>query len=166
MRKIWTFVIFSISLLIGLLVYRFYTCPCNIDRNSFRDVYQSSVANQDIYEIQSSQEISSNLRFPLGNVEKAIVTKGIFSLDHTIDKTLIPKILDLLNDTSNYVWGEVGTFWLGKRIIFYSGDDTAIGITDIDVSGTFTYSYPYLSRMKWGTLTATAADELNALIVR
>lgn len=147
-------IIFSLSILLlgGLLSYRYYTCPYYLDGNTFRDIPKSSGADPAFYEKQCAAEFSGNLSFPLGKVDKAIVTKGFFSIDHTIDKTQIPQILNLLNDTSNYVWGEVGRFWLGKRI------------TDIDVSGTFTYSYPYLNRMKWGTLTQAAADDLSTLI--
>jgi hypothetical protein len=149
----------------GLIVYRVSTCPCNIDAGLFKEVYeQGEAAEKEVYAKQYEDELKHNLTFPLGEVDKVVVTKGYFSLDHTVKKEHVSQLIKLLNDTASYVWGEVGTFLPGKKLVFYDAANKPLGITNIDEDGTFTYSYPYLRRMKWGTLTQAANKELEQLI--
>ena len=100
----------------------------------------------------------------MGKVNRAIVCKGFFSFDQTIRKESIPRLIEILNDTSSYIWGEVGTFIQGKKIVFYDKYNNPLGITEIDIAGVCTYSYPYLKRMKWGALTIEVDKELQKLI--
>lgn len=152
-------------ILIGLLAYRFFTNPYNLNSHSFKKLYKSGdVADKNLYPIQCDAEVKSNLNFPLGEVDKAIVCKGFFSFDHIMKNANINSVIEILNDTSSYVWGEVGTFILGKKIVFYDKKNNPVGITEIDVDGGFTYSYPYLKRMKWGSLTMEADKKLQKLI--
>ncbi len=150
----------------GLLVYRSLTCPYYLVKaESIKIIYEpKEVADEELYKQQCESEIKAHLEFPLGKVDKIIVTNGFFSIDHTVEKKNIPLVLKLLNDTASYVWGEVGTFIPGKKIIFYDSRNNPVGITHIDKEEVFTYSHPYLCRMKWGTLTEKGNKELHRLI--
>ncbi len=153
------------GLMIGLLAYVFISCSSTLDADSFREVYKpGEAADQDLYKKQCAAEMNSKLEFPLGAVEKVIVDKGCFSFRHRVANKNIPRIVAILNDTSSYIWGEVGTFMLGKQVVFYDKEDKALGMTNIDIGGVCTYSYPYLRRMKWGALTDNASQELERLI--
>ena len=46
----------------------------------------------------------------------------------------------------------------------YDKENKPLGITDVDINNFCTYSYPYLRRMKWGSLTERASEELKNLI--
>jgi len=151
--------------IIGLITYRFLTFPGKLDAQSFKEIYKpGEAAELDLYVTQCEDENKRNLKFPPGEVDNAIVNSGFFSFDHPIQKKNIPRIVALLNDTSTYIWGEVGTFLPGKKIVFYDKENKPLGITDIDINNFCTYSYPYLRRMKWGSLTEKASEELKNLI--
>ena len=152
-------------ILIGLLAYRFFTNPYNLNSHSFKKLYKSGdVADKNLYPIQCDAEAKSNLNFPIGEVDKAIVCRGFFLFDHKVDKENTNRIIKILNDTANYIWGEVGTFLPREKIVFYDKENNPLGITEIDINGSSTYSYPYLKKMKWGSLTVEAGRQLQKLM--
>jgi hypothetical protein len=59
------------------------------------------------------------------------------------------ELLLILNDSTNYDWGELGTPYFDKYLIFYNSKDECIGLTEVSYDGQ-TYSHPSLIRMKWG----------------
>ncbi len=96
---------------------------------------------------------------------KAVLYKGFFSFDKTLGDSAAKRILEILNDTSSYVWGEVGTFLPGRKIVFYDSEDNLIGVTEFEEeNGCQTYSFPYLLRMKWGALSKNAFTVLDSLL--
>jgi hypothetical protein len=162
-----TKILLTISLLlVGLLVYRFYTNPYNLSADDFKQVYKTGdAANQENYEVQCKEEFDKNISFPLGQVSKAVLCKGFFSVDKTLSEANTKKIVEILNDTSSYVWGEIGTFIPDKQIVFYDKDNKPLGFTELEEErGLQSYSYPYLRRMKWGALTGKAFEQIEKLI--
>lgn len=103
-----------------------------------------------MYPRQCDEEIKNNLIFPLGEVGKAIVCKGLFSFDHIIINANINSVIEIINDTSSYVWGEVGTFIHEKKIVFYGKKNDPIGITEIDADGVCTYFLPLFETDEMG----------------
>jgi len=67
-------------------------------------------------------------------------------------------ILKILNDTSSYIWGELGTPYYDYCIKYYNSEDEVIGISKVDLGGAV-ISHPYRNLMKWGTLSIKG-DEL------
>jgi hypothetical protein len=121
---------------------------------SYDSTYKSDVALED----------KMGLRFPLVKVEYAKVYNGILYPSKKLDESSINEMIDILNDTSSYIWGEVGTFLPDRRIIYYDKQDKPVAITEIDLEGGFTNSIPYLKRTKWQTMTGPAFNKLEKII--
>jgi hypothetical protein len=160
------YILICIIIIGGILLYRFLTYPLNISSDQFIHVYKpGDAAMPENYDAQCQEEFNKNLTFPLGEVDYAILCCGYFSIDKILEKDKAKWILEILNDTSSYVWGEVGTFLSDKAIIYYDKNKKPIGITELEEEGgSQTYSYPYLRRTKWGALTEKAFKEINLLL--
>lgn len=164
-RKIKYFLIICV-VIICLVVYRIYTYPKYYTPDDFVQLYKPGEgANRENYTMQCKNEFDGNLSFPLAQVSKAVVYKGFFSFDNTLNTLITARLVEIINDTASYVWGEVGTFIPGRQIVFYDRDNKPIGITLLEEErGKQTYSYPYLRRTKWGALTDKAFKEIDELI--
>jgi hypothetical protein len=73
-------------------------------------------------------------------------------LDESLNNKQISEVLVLINDSSNYLWGEIGTFEPGKTIQFYNAKNQVIGQIDIDVDGSQSCSYPHFKKRNRGYL--------------
>lgn len=77
-----------------------------------------------------------------------------------IDSATTNKFLTILNDSSTYRWGELGTPYHQNILVFYDSKDKIVGYTNIDYGGELD-SYPYRSIMKWGLLTKKGYDKFT-----
>jgi hypothetical protein len=159
------YIVVVILILSGLIGYRFLTYPIGLTSDDFKNVYKSGdAATQENYSTQCQAEFDSNLLFPLGQVSKAVFCKGFFSFDRTLSTDKTKRLIEILNDTASYVWGEVGTFIPDRAIVFYDKEGKPLGITELEEEGgRQSYSFPYLRRTKWGALTDNAMNEINTL---
>ena len=147
------------SIIIILLIYRHLTSPSRLSAADFTYLYQpGDAASKENYSVECQSEQERKMSFPPERVHKAILHKGFFSIDKTLSDSSTKRILEILNDSSSYVWGEVGTFEEKRSIVFYNDEGDPIGLTELEDSGPYTYSHPYLKLMKWGTLNPEASQ--------
>lgn len=165
MSKKTKYILTIILTVCGLLVYRFLTYPYGLTSDDFKQVYKSGeAATQENYAAQCQAEFDSSVLFPIGQVSKAVFCKGFFSLDKSLDADKTKRLVEILNDTASYAWGEVGTFLPDRAIVFYDKDNKPLGITELEEErGLQSYSYPYLRRMKWGALTEKAFEQIDKI---
>jgi hypothetical protein len=69
------------------------------------------------------------------------------------------RVLKILNDSSSYQWGELGTPYHDKTLIYYDKMHNSIGFTLIDYGGEVD-NYPFLPLMKWGAMTQNGFNQL------
>jgi len=160
------YILITSSIIIGLLVYRYFSNPYLVSGKDFKEIYSANdIALKELYEKQCQIELKVQLIFPLGKVSKAVVSKGYFGFDKMLSLSNTNKLLRIINDSASYEWGEVGTFIWDNEIIFYDLYGNRIGLVMIEEEGGKQIeSYPYLKRTKWGSLTDNAFNEFNSLI--
>ncbi|MEL6674838.1 MAG: hypothetical protein AAFR61_21700 [Bacteroidota bacterium] len=71
-------------------------------------------------------------------------------------------ILQVLNDSSAYVWLESTPEYL-ETLVFYTEEGQAIGFCQLDPMGEVNM-YPYRSLMKWGTLSQERLQTLKEIM--
>ena len=97
-------------------------------------------------------ENNKEVYFPSNHVEYAKLTKnGFWKKSKLVKGTKLTELLEFLNDSTSYRWGELGTPEIHYYLTYYDQNDNCIGLTTIDLEG-MAYSYPSIARMKWGML--------------
>ncbi len=151
-----------IVLICVVLVYKFFThfdytdCEKEIKE---RYNYEFS-SNPDNYISDCLEETKDGIKFPLDEPAYAILHYDKLKLDKTLKTEQLIKLLTLLNDTSTYEWGEVGTPYFDRIVTFHDKAGRCIGLTKISYDGQ-TYSTPTIAKMKYGGLQA---DNVNKFI--
>lgn len=78
---------------------------------------------------------------------------------HTFNKWETERILHIINDSSSFVWGEIGTPYFDKTIIFYDKNQNEIGYLDFSFDGEIEI-FPNLALTKWGLLSDKGFKDL------
>ena len=156
-------------LLVGILFllgYRFFTYP-NFEkvRNELREKYSDLQNGTDedklTYKTDVLREKTNGIEFPKAELNSAKIYGKFFSADQKLNSTQAKKLTEILNDSSSYRWGEIGTFIKHKTIVFYDSDKNIIGITELDSDLRQTYSTPSNKTMKWGNLSDSGLKKLK-----
>jgi len=125
------------------------TIKNNVAKNNVLIPLTSSPEN---YDSLCNIENRKGIYFPNKNVSCAKLTKNDFWKETTkISGEKLEVLLTLLNDSSSYDWGELGTPEIHYYITFFDQKDKCIGLTTIDLEG-MAYSYPCTAHMKWGMI--------------
>jgi hypothetical protein len=104
------------------------------------------------YDSLCELENEKGIFFPNKEVQYAKLTKNDFLRKTEIIKVKeLTDLLEFLNDSTSYRWGELGTPEIHYYLTYFDQDDNCVGLTTIDLEG-MTYSYPMIARMKWGML--------------
>jgi hypothetical protein len=136
------------------------------------DKIEAEVAANNNYTIETPQpetydslcrtEYNKGINFPVKKTAYATLHSiGFFGVANELSPKQMEQLLTILNDSTNYRWGELGTPEVHYYFTFHDHNDNIIGLTTIDVEG-MAYSYPSLYRMKWGSLYKM--DEVVKLI--
>jgi hypothetical protein len=122
---------------------------------------KSDVAYRNNYEELVNSDKNKNNTFLTEEAIYAKVYENSFPYSiKKLDKDPTKRIIEILNDTSSYEWGEFGTPEYDKVIIYYGKTADPIGYTLVDPSGEVE-NYPYRSLMKWGMLTNKGFSKLS-----
>lgn len=125
------FIVLCLILLLIMIRYRWLTYPA--DDIVCKQLYANGdVATKQYYMKQCEIELANHMSFPLAHAIKAILYKGFFSIDQSLNMEETKRLLDVLNDSSSYAWGGVGTFVSNKKIIFYDEHNQIVGYTELE----------------------------------
>ena len=102
----------------------------------------------------------NNKTILIGKAESAEMHKNWFPFStHKFDKNETERILKTLNDSNNYVWGEIGTPYFDEIIVFFDKEQNEIGYVDISLDGQIDV-FPNIALTKWGCLSDKGFREL------
>ena len=131
--------------------------------NKFFNEYFPEISNPKNYDFVSAYENKNNLTFPRNKPKKIILYSNHNWLKNNYELNVVEstKLLKILNDSTKYSWGELGTPEVHYYFKFFDENNNLIGITKIDQEG-MAYSEPYLAKMKWCRIKNI--NEINNLI--
>ena len=152
----------------GIVVFKIYSYPNfnkiedllnskrvkNLNQENWKETYSTDVK----FDIQTQKDFSS---------EKVVKTKlysGILIPCKEINKAKSQMLIEVLNDSSSYIWGEIGTPEFDKFLIFLDENDSIIGLTKIDIDKIQTHSEPMTRTMKWGFLSEKGKDKFYKIL--
>ncbi|UKN00733.1 hypothetical protein K6119_13430 [Paracrocinitomix mangrovi] len=150
--------------IISFYSYRYLTLPDKVQiQKDWRYTIPEAASQVNyISEIQKDEEYNRN--FLKGNTSYAICYNWCFPYDRTrINASETETLVEILNDSSSYVWGEFGTPEYKYCIVFYNDEDNEIGYTEVEPMGEVD-SYPYISLMKWGRMKPSSFNQLMTII--
>ena len=161
-----TFGLLTISLVIWL-IWTFTTNPYSIRREVEKmDLTESEVSYRDNYDQLVRLDKEQGNEFLTAKVKYAKVVNESFPYtSRRLDSKQTRLIIEVLNDTSSYRWGEFGTPTYYQTIFYFDSTDQIIGYTMTDMMGEIE-NYPYRSLMKWGMMTDKGFSRLIKLINR
>ena len=111
-----------------------------------------------------TKDLINGQSFLKDEAHSAVVFSNNFPYSRTtINPGLTQQIIQFLNDSATYRWGEFGTPEYSQIIIFYNENSTPIGYSKINPMGEVD-SYPYRSLMKWGMVSTNRFKQLKNLI--
>lgn len=131
--------------------------------NKFYNNYFPKTANPKIYKSLSFYENEKKLTFPRTYPKKVILYSNYSFLKskQELSKDEVETLFKILNDSTKYLWGELGTPEVHYYFKFFDERNNLIGVTKIDQEG-MAYSEPYLAKMKWCGIKKI--EEINNLI--
>lgn len=161
-------IIFAIiSILLALTIVRIVTYPNFKKLKTELKVDYKYPTEQDwklTYHSDVEFEKQNGINFINGIAQSAEIYSGYFSLSKKVNKNDTKKLIEILNDSTSYVWGEIGTFEPNKQIVFYDENDKIVGITELDWAKRQTYSSPMTRTMKWGFLSYEGRNKIYEII--
>lgn len=105
-----------------------------------------------------------NLTYPRNKVAYAYVEfDDLLNFRFKLLDSQLETILKVLNDSSSYQWGEIGTPHFDRTIYFYNHENEVIGVTLFSYDHQ-TYSHPHTALMKWGMLKDEAFLKLLPIV--
>lgn len=161
MKRLLIILLVCISLLVICIVYKQLKWDNLISR---LQLLNESEVVQEKDEYNLVVKTTKKKRFPKQYPSKAVIVKNnLFRTSHKITDADLKAIVLLLNDSSNYRWGEIGTPYFDLDIFYYDKVDNPIGVTKFSYDGQ-TYSYPHIPLMKWGMLESKAFDKFTIIL--
>ena len=106
----------------------------------------------------------NNRTILLGKAESSKMYKNWFPFTtHKFGKNETERILKVLNEESNYDWGEIGTPYYDQIIVFLDKEENEIGYVNISLDGQIDV-FPNIALTKWGCLSDKGFKELVTAI--
>lgn len=164
MKNVLLGTIITISILVFIKIITYPNFKKLKDKLNIESKYPNEVDWKITYSSDVKYEKMNGIYFAKGLAKKARIYSGILNLSREINEADTKRLVEILNDSTSYDWGEIGTFELDKSIIFYDKDEKEVGVTQFDVSHRQTYSFPFLRTMKWGFLSYKGRDEIYEII--
>ena len=155
-KKITYLIIFTgiVILVVMFLISNSYR-PLSVNitiEDKFYEGYQTEVAMREDYKEKCDFENRNNITFPRVKPDKVFLhSNGLIKHKKRLNQKQIYELLIILNDSTNYVWGEFGTPEFQYYFTFLNAENEIIGVTKVDLIG-MAYSKPYIAKMKWGQL--------------
>ncbi|MES2575394.1 MAG: hypothetical protein V4572_10665 [Bacteroidota bacterium] len=154
------FLILSILIIWG--TYIFITFP-NKEKiqNKFKHKYSINITpDKNNYDSLIKIDIEEKRTILLGEAKSAEMHNNSFPFStHKFELNETERILKIINDSTNFDWGEIGTPYYDKFIIFFDKNKNKIGYVNISLDGQIDV-FPNLTHTKWGLLSDKGFREL------
>jgi hypothetical protein len=154
-----------VSILLILIIwstYVFLNFP-NIEKikEKLKDNYSENLTpDKNNIEKLIKLDKENNRTILLGKAESSRMYKNWFPYStHKFGKNETERILQILNDESNYIWGEIGTPYYDQIIVFFDKEENEIGYMNISLDGQIDV-FPNIALTKWGCLSDKGFREL------
>ncbi len=156
MKAIKLILVFLLFIFISALIYYIPRINFNplfadikIDKKFYDNYFPETIMPAQYNEISGYEDIERK-KFPRTKPGKVILTENtkFLKTKNELSEYEIQELLRLLNDSSNYEWGELGTPEVHYYFEFFNDKKELIGFTKVDLEG-MAYSEPYLGKMKW-----------------
>jgi hypothetical protein len=161
-KRAFCFIILLLFTTVCFVLYDFYkfkVLKTDTVDDAFYYGYFPNTVLPEAYDSICKFELNNRLDFPRIKPDKAILhSNNYLTPKKELTKVQIETILGILNDSSNYRWGELGTPEIHYFFTFHNLKGQCIGRTTIDLEG-MAYSEPSLARMKWGGLKTMSEIE-------
>jgi hypothetical protein len=101
--------------IIAVLGYRFYSYP-NFGkvktelRKKYSDFSNGTDEDKLNYNVDVVEEKTNGIEFPQAKLSSAKIYGKFFSADQKLNLSQAQQLTEILNDSSSYRWGEIGTF--------------------------------------------------------
>ena len=155
-------IIFIILIIFIWAIYIFIRFP-SIEKieNKLKNKYTENITpDKTNYDSLVKKDFEENRTILLGKAKSSEMYDNKNPiLTHTFDLNETAKIIKILNDSSSYNWGEIGTPYYDKKIIFYDKNKSEIGYVNISFDGQINV-FPNVALTKWGLLSDKGFKEL------
>lgn len=142
--------------------YIFFTFP-NKEKiqNSLKAKYSETLTpDKTNYDSLVKIERKEKRTILLGEAKSAEMHNNLFPFStHKFDLNETERILKIINDSSSFDWGEIGTPYYDKIIVFFDKNENEIGYVDVSLDGQINV-FPNLALTKWGLLSDKGFKEL------
>lgn len=126
----------------------------------------SEVAHPRSYDSLVTFELNRGISFLENEAVNSEICSNYFPYQKKLlDSEQTQRLLLILNDTSNYIWGETGTPEFDKTIIYYGQNKEVVGCTILSTESGEAKSYPHRSLTKWGSLSPKGHKEIMAAVM-
>jgi hypothetical protein len=148
--------IFLLIISIGALMYflpiinfKPLFADIEIEKRFYANYFPESVSLEK-YAETAAYEDKNGKTFPRIRPNKVVLVENTKFLKKKYDLSAneVRELLGLLNDSTNYEWGELGTPEVHYYFEYFNKNGELIGVTKVDLEG-MAYSEPYLGKMKW-----------------
>ena len=160
MRKI---VLLIALLFIGFITYNFLTYP---DFDKLENDLNSQTklkANQLNWKETYDKDVQFDLKNKTGFITKAKLYSNKFLPPKIYTKASVQKLVNILNDSSSYKWGET-TVEYNRYLIFLDSNDKIISLAKIDTENEYVQTFPFIRTIKWGGLSKKGYDEFHKVL--
>lgn len=154
--------LFILSIIFIWIIYVFATFP-NMDRilkklkSDFSENITPDKAN---YDVLVKNDIKNNRTILIGKAKSSKMYNNSFPFfNHSFELNETERIIKVLNDSANFDWGEIGTPYYDKIIVFYDQNKNEIGYVNISFDGEIDV-FPNVAHTKWGLLSDKGFKEL------
>ncbi|OYU96917.1 MAG: hypothetical protein CFE21_01115 [Bacteroidetes bacterium B1(2017)] len=142
--------------------YIYFTFPDTekIIKNQKGKYHETTTPDQSTYARLVKEDKKAKRTILLGKATHSVMHDNMFPFStHEFNLNETERILEVINDSANFNWGEIGTPYYDKIIFFYDEDENEIGYLDISLDGEIKV-FPDLALTKWGLLSDKGFQEL------
>ena len=143
-------------------IYIYFTFP-NMEKikNNLKTSYSENITPDKLnYENLVKNDIKENRTILIGKTKSSKMFNHSFPfLTHKFEPSETARILKILNDSKNYDWGEIGTPYYDKILVFYDENQNEVGYVNISLDREIEI-FPNLALTKWGLLSDKGFREL------
>lgn len=155
-----------LSIIIFWVIFTFITFP-NMEKieNKFKSEYSQNITpDKSNYDSLVKNDLKINRTILIGKAKSSkMYDNSLPFLNNNFEPKETERIIRILNDSTNYKWGEIGTPYYDKIIVFFDGNKNEIGYVNISFDGEIEV-FPNIALTKWGLLSDKGFKELLVAI--